>query len=179
MKRLYENPLIGDRIYFQKYAQEPGDATTIINVELKPGAGNGLHYHQTYDEHFECLQGQLSLEVDKQLVVLRPGERATAPRRSVHRFFNTTACPVRFRVTISPGHPGFENVLKIAYGLAADGHMTATGRPKKFWHMGAIVELSDTNLPGVFSLMQPLLRRSARRAIADGRYARELQPYTE
>ena len=178
MKRLFENPSIGDRIYFQKFVHEPGEAVTIIDVELKPGSGNGLHYHETYDEYFECLEGELSLEVDKKIVVLQPGEKATAPRNSVHRFFNQSADYNRFRVTISPGHAGFENTLKIAYGLASDGLVKVNGMPKKFWHMGAIVELSDTNLPGLFSLLQPLLRRSARRAFADGRYQQELQPYT-
>ena len=179
MKRLYESPLIGDRIYFKKYAQEPGEAITIIDVELQPGGGTGLHYHQTYDEQFECLEGVLSLTVDKKSVVLRPGQKATAPRWSVHRFFNASAAPVRFRITIEPGQPGFENMLKIMYGLASNGLVNAKGQPRKFWQMGTLVELSDTNLPGLFSLLQPLMRRSARRAIADGRYARELQPYTE
>lgn len=179
MKRLYENPLIGDRIYFKKYAHEPGPATTVIDVELKAGGGNELHYHLSYDEHFECLDGELSLEVDKRIIVLQPGQTATAPRRSVHRFFNTSAEPARFRVTITPGQPGFEQVLKIVYGLAADGLLNAKGQPRKFWQIGTIVELSDTNLPGIFRLLQPLLRRSARRALADGRFERELLPYTE
>ena len=178
-KRLYENPLIGDRIFFRKYAQEPGEAVTIIDVELKPGGGNELHYHQKFDEHFECLEGELSLEVAKRIIVLQPGEKATAPRRAVHRFFNQSGTYNRFRVTVSPGHAGFERVLKIAYGLAGDGLLNAKGHPKKFWHLGTLVELSDTNLPGLLGLLQPLLRRSARRARADGRYARELQPYTE
>ncbi|MDO7874388.1 cupin domain-containing protein [Hymenobacter sp. ASUV-10] len=178
MKRLFENPLIGDRIFFKKFAHEPGEAVTIIDVALKPGGGNGLHFHETFDEHFECLEGELSLEVNKRVIVLQPGETATAPRRAVHRFFNQSNSYNRFRVTISPGHPGFENTLKIAYGLASDGLMNAQGRPRKFWHLGTIVALSDTHLPGVFRLLQPLLRYSARRAHADGRFARELQPYT-
>jgi len=179
MKRLFENPQIGDRIFFKKFAHEPGDHSNIIDVELKPGGGNQLHYHKTYDEHFECLEGELSLEVDKKIIVLLPGETAVAPRQSVHRFFNQSDEPNRFRVTITPGQPGFEQMLKIVYGLATDGLLRANGTPKKFWQMGVLVALSDTNLPGLFSLLQPLLTRSARRAMADGRFARELQPYTE
>jgi len=179
LRRLYANPKIGDQIYFKKYAHEPGDSVTIIDVELNPGGGAPRHYHQTYDEQFECMEGELHLEIDKKIIVLQPGDKATAPRRSVHRFFNEGTETVLFRTTISPGQQGFEHMLKIAYGLAADGLTDATGKPRKFWHMGTVVALSDTNLPGVLSLLQPLLLRSARRALADGRYARELQPYTE
>ncbi|OUJ74671.1 cupin domain-containing protein [Hymenobacter crusticola] len=179
MKRLFENPQIGDRIFFKKFAHEPGENITIIDVSLKPGGGNALHYHYTYDEHFECLEGELSLEVDKQIIVLRPGEKAVAPSKSVHRFFNQSADYNRFRVTVAPGQPGLEQMLQIVYGLASDGLLKPNGTPRKFWHMGTIVALSDTNLAGIFSLLQPLLARSARRAMADGRFARELQPYTE
>ncbi len=179
LNRLYENPKIGDRIYFKKYAHEPGEAVTIIDVELKVGGVTPRHYHLTYDEQYECMEGELTIEIDKKIIVLRPGDKTIAPRRAVHRFSNHGTEAVLFRITVSPGQPGFEKMLKIAHGLAVDGLTDAQGKPRKFWHMGTVVALSDTNLPGVLSLLQPLLLRSARRALADGRYARELQPYTE
>ena len=179
LKRLYENPQIGERIYFKKYAHEPGEQVTIIDAELNPGASTPLHYHRTYDEHFECMEGELSLEIDRKITVLRAGDQVTAPRRSVHRFFNQGAESVLFRTTVSPGHAGYEQMLKIVHGLAVDGLTDAKGLPRKFWHLGILVALSETNLPGWLSLLQPLLLRSARRALADGRYARELLPYTK
>ena len=179
LKRLYENPRLGDRIYFKKYAHEPGESVTVVDVELNIEGAIPRHYHLTYDEHYECMEGELSLEIDQKVIVLQPGDRATAPRGSVHRFFNQGREAVLFRITIAPGQPGYEKMLKITHGLAVDGLTDAQGKPRKFWHMGTIVALSDTNLPGILSLLQPLLRRSARRALADGRYARELQPYTE
>lgn len=178
MKRSFENPLIGDKVYFTKYATEPGSSASLIDVELKPGGGNGLHYHKTFAEHFECLEGELSIQVGKEILRLHPGETATAPAGQLHRFFNDSNRPNRFRVTIDPGHTGFENTLKIAYGLASDGFVTKVGMPKKLWHMGTIILLSDTNLPGFFSLIQRPLAWMARRAMADGRFKRELEPYT-
>ncbi|QHJ08952.1 cupin domain-containing protein [Hymenobacter busanensis] len=177
MKRNFENPSIKDQIYFQQFAEEPGDGTTIIDVTLAPGGGNGLHYHLSFDEIFECLEGEVSIQVGNKVQVLQPGETAVAPRKSVHRFFNQSQAPARFRVTLTPGHVGFEKVIKIVYGLAADGRLKKDGGLAKFWQMGVVVELSDTNVPGFFSLVMPLLRRSARRALADGRFDRELRPY--
>jgi quercetin dioxygenase-like cupin family protein len=178
MKRNFENPSIKDQIYFHQFAEEPGDGTTIIEVTLDSGGGNDRHYHRTFDEIFECLEGEVSIEVNKKVVVLRPGEKAVAPRNTVHRFFNTSAASARFRVTLTPGHSGFEKVVKIVYGLASD-NLLKNGGPAKFWQMGVVVELSDTNVPGFYSVVQPLLRRSARRAFADGRFDRELRPYLE
>ncbi len=179
LKRLYANPRIGDQIYFKKYAHEPGEAVTIIDVELNVGGTTPRHYHLTFDEQYECMEGELAVEIDRQLIVLRPGDKTIVPRGAVHRFSNWGREAVLFRITVSPGQPGYEKMLKIAHGLAADGLTDAQGRPRKFWHMGTVVALSDTNLPGVLSLLQPLLRRCGRRALADGRYARELERYTE
>ncbi|MCC3156195.1 cupin domain-containing protein [Hymenobacter sp. 15J16-1T3B] len=178
MKRTFENPIIGDVVHFVKYAQEPGGPDTVLDVDLKPGGGNALHYHRSFDEHFECLAGELQVQVGRQVRTLRPGDTATVPRGVHHRFFSTSSAPTRFRVTISPGHAGFENMLKIAYGMAADGLTDQRSTPKKFWQMGVAVHLSDTNVPGVLGLLMPLLRRAARRAMADGRYEREMAPYT-
>ncbi|TLM88923.1 cupin domain-containing protein [Hymenobacter jeollabukensis] len=175
MKRILENPLIGDVVHFVKLAHEPGGPDTVVEVTLKPGGGNDLHFHRTFDEHFECLEGEVSLQVGKQFIALRPGQQALAPRHVVHRFFNASQQPTRFRVVIRPGSPGFEHTLQIMYGLAADGQLTRGGRPRKLWQLGLIVELSDINLPGLPGLLQPLLRHAARRAMHDGRYERELR----
>ncbi|MFC5408814.1 cupin domain-containing protein [Larkinella bovis] len=179
MKRTFENPLIGDTVHFTKFAHEPGGSATIIDVELKPGGGNGLHFHKTMAEQFECLEGIVSIQVGKLVRQLKPGETATAPAGSLHRFFNASAEPAKFRVTIDPGHVGFEHTLKIAYGLAADGLMTKSGMPKKLWHMGTLIRLSDTNVPGLFSLLQRPMAWLAQRALDDGRYEKELKPYTD
>jgi len=179
VKRTFSNPLIGDVATFVKYAHEAGSTDTVVEIDLRPGGGNGLHYHRSFDEHFECLEGELGIQVGKKVLTLQPGEKATARRNELHRFFNPTDKPIRFRVTLNPGSPGFEQTIKIAYGLASDGLTNASGVPKKFWQMGVVVDLSDTNVPGIFTLLQPLLRWSARRARANGKFDRELKHYTE
>lgn len=178
MKRTFENPQIGDVIHFAKYAREAGSPDTVIDIDLQPGGGNALHRHRTFDEHFECLQGELRVQVGHTLHILHPGQRATAPRGVLHRFFSTSELPTRFRITISPGHEGFEKMLQITYGLATEGLVDRRNAPKKFWHLGVVALLSDTELPGLIGLLRPLLLRVGRRALADGRYERELRQYT-
>lgn len=178
MKRTLANPQIGDVLHVVKFAHEAGGPETILDIDLQPGGGNALHRHRTFDEHFTCLSGELRVQVGRQVHVLQPGQSATAPKGVLHRFFSTSTAPTRFRVTISPGHAGFEKMLQITYGLANQGLVNSRNAPKKFWHLAVVATLSDTELPGPMRLLLPLLRHVGRRALQDGRYERELSQYT-
>ena len=62
----------------------------LIEVEVAPGGGNTPHYHKTYDEHFEVLEGALEVLVGQETRILRPGQKAVAKKNVLHRFRNTT-----------------------------------------------------------------------------------------
>jgi quercetin dioxygenase-like cupin family protein len=173
-----ENPGIGERRYyhpiqknyatFLKTSEETGGEYTLIEIELAPGGGNTAHYHKTYDEHFEVLEGTLEVLVGKETHTLRPGQKAIAKKNVQHRFRNTTEEPAKFLVTLRPGHSGFEKAIKAAYGLASDGHACADGTPRNLYHMGVLLEWSDMRLPGVFTVAEPLFRLLAKRARRKG-----------
>jgi hypothetical protein len=93
--------------------------------------------------------------VEKETVTLRPGERAIAPRNTLHRFRNTTEEPARFLVELRPGHGGFEKAIKLAYGLASDGRVSAKGIPKNLYHLAVLLEWSDMRLPGIYRVAEP------------------------
>ncbi len=64
-------------------------------VTLAPyAAGPPAHSHQSFDEHFQVLQGFLSLDLDGRTQVIGPGGFITIPRGCVHRIHNTTDEPV-------------------------------------------------------------------------------------
>lgn len=156
-KRTYENPDIGDKVTFIRTSAETNGEYSLLEVELKAGGGNTLHYHTTFSEKFETLDGELGVQVGKQHKVLLPGETYTVQPMVHHRFQNKTEKPVKFRVELRPGHAGFENCLKIGYGLATDGQTGKNGMPKKFSHVAVALALSDTNLPGIYTLLTSLL----------------------
>ena len=56
-KRIFENPLINDRIMLVESSDETGGEHTLIEVELRPGGGKRLHYHKCITEKFTAIKG--------------------------------------------------------------------------------------------------------------------------
>ncbi len=166
--RRYYHPIQKDYATFLETSEETGGEYSLIEVEVAPGGGNDPHYHLTYDEHFEVLEGALEVLVDKETRTLRPGQKAVAPRNVLHRFRNTTEERAKFLVELRPGHAGFEKAVKVAYGLAYDGRVFADGTPRNPYHLALLLEWSEIRLPGVFTVAEPLFRLLARRARRKG-----------
>jgi len=158
------NPVQQDTARYLETAAQTGGARTHLEVELAPGGGNMLHRHLTYAEHFEVVEGTLTVQIGKRLLRLAPGETATVPARCRHRFANETAEPVRFLVELVPGHEGFERALRIGYGLAADGLTDSRGVPKRLDHLALLADMSDMRPCGPLAALNPLLGVIARRA---------------
>lgn len=169
------NPVQKDSVTFLR--RTDGRCSTLVDVELAPGGGNGLHTHTAYAEEFTCLQGLLGIHLDGRELTLRPGESALAPIGSVHRFYNASPQPVRFRTEIAPGHRGFEQSLILAYGLAQDGRVNPKGMPMNIWHLALIADMSDSRLAGPLRVLNPVLAGLARRARARGIEADLCQRY--
>ena len=132
-------------------AAESGGLRTVLDLEVAPGGGNMLHYHKTFDEHFTVLTGEFGVQIGTQQFTLRPGESATVPTMTLHRWYNTSTEPAMVRAELKPGSVGFERTLQICYGLAQDGLANRQGLPKNLLQLAIVIELSDTIVPG-FSL---------------------------
>lgn len=146
--RTVRNPLFGDEVTFVRTARETGGEHTLARVVLKPGGGNPLHYHLTYAEEFEVMDGRLTIQRDGEHLVLGPGETAQAPIGSRHRFANDTDRTVAFLTTIRPARR-FEEQVRIAYGLARDGKTVRSGAPKNPLELALLLEMSETYFPSV------------------------------
>ena len=166
--RRYYHPVQKDYTTFLETSEETGGDHTLLEIELAPGGGNTPHYHKTYDEHFEVVEGTLEVLVGKETRVLRPGQKAVAPRNTLHRFRNPGEERARFLVELRPGSAGFEKAIKAGYGLARDGRVRADGTPKNLYHLAVLLEWSEIRLPGVFTIAEPLLRFLAKRARRKG-----------
>jgi quercetin dioxygenase-like cupin family protein len=164
--RTVSNPVIGDEVTFVHTARETGGEHTLARVVLKPGGGNPLHYHLTYAEEFEVVDGRLTIQRDGERLMLGPGETAHAPIGSRHRFANDTDQPVTFLTTIRPARR-FEELIRIVYGLARDGKTIRGGVPRNPLELALVFEISETYLPtlplavqrGVFGPLARLAHR--------------------
>ncbi|OZI09416.1 hypothetical protein BWI93_04275 [Siphonobacter sp. BAB-5385] len=172
--RTIRNPMLKDEVVFLETSLESQGQHTLVEVTLSAGGGNPLHFHRAFSEEFTCLEGELGIQLGKQMLYLKPGESAMAPAMSRHRFFNRTSEPCRFRCRIAPGFPGFEQTLQITYGLACDGKANAQGMPKNPYELAYAFMISGTCLTGWMSVLQPVLNYLGQQAIKKG-IAAELQ----
>jgi mannose-6-phosphate isomerase-like protein (cupin superfamily) len=140
--------MIGDRVTFLKTATETQGASTLVQVELAPHGGNVLHYHLTFTERFEAIDGDLHVDLNGQHLVLSPGQSALVPIKAIHRFYNPSDKPVTFIVEMQPSRH-FEEGLRIGYGLARDGKCSDKGIPMNLWHLAVLYQLAETYLPGI------------------------------
>ena len=168
MERKIYNPIQKDRVTFLKTHAETNGECTLVEVELADRGGVGLHYHKTYSESFECLEGQVQVQLGKTLHKLQPGQSATAEPHVNHLFRNRSGSPCKFSVELKPASRGFEQSLQIGYGLAADGMCRPNGFPKDKLALAWLFEISESNLPGWMSIFEFILRRQATRARKKG-----------
>jgi len=149
MRRMIHNPILNGTVTFLQTSADSGGTITEVEATVMPGGGNPPHFHRTYDETFLAIEGVIGLELAKGVrVELSPGESYIVKAGQVHSFHNATNAPVRIRTQISPGNAGFENSLRILYGLASDGLYNQRGIPHSFQHLAICASMSDTWLPG-------------------------------
>lgn len=168
MERKIYNPIQKDQVIFLKTHADTNGEYTLVEVELADGGGVGLHYHKTYSEKFDCLEGEVQVQLDKTIHQLKPGQSATAAPNIKHLFRNRSGKPCKFLVELRPASRGFEQSLQIGYGLAGDGLCKPNGFPKDKLALAWLFDISESNLPGWMSIFEFVLRKQAKRARAKG-----------
>ena len=178
MKSIIVNPIFKDTVTFVRTAAETNGQVSDLELTLLPGGRNPLHYHKSYSETFTAIDGEVGVGLGrKNRRILEPGNSYTVGHNNLHYFFNPTAKEIKFKTEIKPGHEGFENSLRILYGLAEDGLTNKKGIPKSIQYKAIVACMSDMNLPGFFTLIFPILKRIARKAKASGAEQRLIDRY--
>jgi quercetin dioxygenase-like cupin family protein len=177
-RKIY-NPVQKDYVTFLKTSAETNGEYTLVEVELAPKGGVGLHYHKTYSEKFDCLSGVLSVQLGKDVHALTSGLSATALPNINHRFFNASDNVCKFQVELRPASRGFEQSLQIGYGLACDGEVQKNGFPKDRLALAWLFDISESNLPGWMSIFEFILRRQAKKARAKGIDEKLIEKYVK
>lgn len=155
--RTIVNVFTGEQITFLKNSQETNGKYILIKVYLPPHSeGPPLHYHLAFDELFEVIEGELTVQVKNEKSILREHEQLLVDRKVHHRFSNASDQPVTFFVTLTPGSQ-FEESMRMGYGLIADGKANKKGIPKNIFHLAMMLNMQDTNLAGVPLFVQKLV----------------------
>jgi quercetin dioxygenase-like cupin family protein len=163
--RRYYNPIQQNYAVFLKTSEETNGELTLIEIELAPyGGGLPPHYHPAFTEEFEVIKGQFSIQIGNEHKLLKTGDTALVPINTPHRIYSTSDEPAKFLAELRPGNTGFENALKIAYGLAEDGKINKLGVPKNILELAVIFEMTQGSYipayipPGLLALIRPVFR---------------------
>lgn len=161
---------------FVKTARDTKGAYELIRVQIEPNGGNHFHYHRNFEETFTVEEGELTVFVGEEAVVLKPGQFVTAQRGMLHTFKNTTDQVVTMTVKVEPAL-GLEKSIRVAYGLSNTGRWHGASRMRNMWRLVLQLGYSGTYLPGVPPLIQePLVDSLAKIAQWRGEDA-ELQEF--
>jgi quercetin dioxygenase-like cupin family protein len=163
MKRTINNPFLKDTVTFMRTSAESGGAVTELEATVMLGASSPPHFHTTYDETITALEGRILIQLSKgEEVELTAGQSYLIKAGQVHGLRNITEAQVRVRSRITPGSQGFEDALRIMYGLASDGLYNERKMPRSFQHFAVCASISDTRLPGLAAMLNPLIDIVAR-----------------
>jgi quercetin dioxygenase-like cupin family protein len=87
-------------------SEESGGAVSVIENVVPAGfPGPYLHTHD-FDEAFYVLEGELTFQVEDEILTAGPGELAFAPRGVRHTLANRSDAPARYVLVCTPA--GFE-----------------------------------------------------------------------
>ena len=156
--RIISNPLFRDEVEFIRYSQETNGEVCEVRITLGPSGGNPIHFHTSFAETFQPEIGKLGVHLGGKELILSPGETATVPKLTNHRFYNPSdKDTIVFIGKQEPGLESFEKGLHIVYGLARDGLTSKDGIPTSLVHLALFITMTNTRLPGVINrLMNPL-----------------------
>jgi mannose-6-phosphate isomerase-like protein (cupin superfamily) len=85
--------------------QTDGVLSVVENMVSADFAGPFLHTHD-FDETFYVLEGELTFQLEEELITARQGEVAFAPRGVPHTIANLSGAPARYLIICTPA--GFE-----------------------------------------------------------------------
>ena len=94
--------VVGDAYRMLATGKETDGRYALIEAFVPPGGGPPPHRHSREEEGFHVLEGELTVTVDGQRLVLASGAFANLPIGSVHSFKNEGTATVRMLILIAP-----------------------------------------------------------------------------
>lgn len=132
------NPLTGEKAVIVESAEETGGACIVADFIVEPGGfvPGGEHIHDHCAEHLEVQSGRIAFLLDGEERTIGAGGSVSVAPGTWHRWWNAGDEEVRIRARVEPAIR-FEDALLVFWGLCADGHTDADGRPSPLF--GALV----------------------------------------
>jgi len=160
---------------------ETGGERLTSDLWLRPGAAVlGEHVHDSIDERFTVIAGELAVRIDGVESSAGPGEAVEVPAGTGHDWWNASGDVVHARVDVeaTPGSgpmaARFLEMIEVAFGLANSGHTNEEGRPGPLWLAAFAMDYRDVlrlSKPPLWvqrALFEPLAALGRRRGCDPG-----------
>jgi mannose-6-phosphate isomerase-like protein (cupin superfamily) len=105
---------------------EPGAAegfAAFVSTFPPLGGGPPTHHHDSYDEAFYVLSGEMEFRVDGETARVSAGSMAWVPRGATHAFRNPLPEPARMLVVTTPD--AIDLIIRLPEGLRSPDAMQA------------------------------------------------------
>ena len=115
-------------------------------VVFRPGnLGPPEHFHPTYDEHFDILQGEFIFRIDGKEQSAGAGQQLVVKKGTPHTF---RCVGDRYGVVIGETRPAARigEVISTLFGMAHEGALTSQGQPKFLQAMVTGSEYADDTI---------------------------------
>jgi quercetin dioxygenase-like cupin family protein len=128
-QRVVEDPVLRQRLSFQRTADEDGGEVLRIEIWVDPGGGVPPHIHPAMEERFEVLAGRPSFLAGRKWQTAVPGETVVVPAGVRHAYRNRgdetahVVCEARPPSTL-------QEFLEDAAALGRAGKLTRNALPK-------------------------------------------------
>jgi quercetin dioxygenase-like cupin family protein len=140
---IYSQPITGEWVFGLNTSQEThGEFERGVGIFPPGNKGPAEHFHPTYDEHFELVQGDFIFRIGGQERKASAGEKLVAPKGTPHTFRCVSSAP---GVVIVETRPAARTGMVIAtlFGMAHEGLLTSQGQPKMMHAMVIGSEYAD------------------------------------
>ncbi len=139
-----EHPISGETMIFLRTPDEPGGDLLRIDVSVAPGGtAMGEHLHPQQEERFYVRRGEMTIEIDGERRVLRPGDEAVVPAGTPHMWWNSGDGMLNMILELhSAGR--FAEFITTFFGLARAGQVDESGFPGLVQSAVTLHEYRDT-----------------------------------
>ncbi|MBL7792331.1 MAG: cupin domain-containing protein [Saprospiraceae bacterium] len=148
--KIIRNPVTGQDIKFIQTARDTGGQLLEMETTYNEYSREPVpHYHPFQKEDFTVIEGEVTVRIDGQLSVLKPGDKLHIPKNKIHSMWNNTDQKTVVNWQVRPAMET-EYLLETGMGLANDGKTNANGMPNILQ-----VALMANKFAGVFRLAKP------------------------
>jgi quercetin dioxygenase-like cupin family protein len=140
---LCSQPVTGEWVFGLKTSKETkGELERGVGIFPPGNTGPAEHFHPTYAEHFELVQGDFIFRIDGQERKASAGENLVVPMGVPHTF---RCVGDKHGVVIVETRPAARTgeVIATLFGMAHEGLLTTQGRPKMMHAMVIGSEYAD------------------------------------